>query len=479
MQAVEVDEAILSDGELLHLDPASYECDVIEFRRLLTQGAESALSQAVALRRGPFLQGFTITDAPAFDDWMQTENTRLNQDCLEALDHLTTWAESREAGMVAIGYVHQMIQIDMLAESAHQRLIRLYLHQGEVGLALRQYRQLENQLKHELGIVPSPETKELYENILRQQRNRTVSTVASANLSGRQSNRLPFVGRDDLLHELSIMGEDVKAGRGATVLIQGEGGIGKSRLLDEFASQLIAGSPPWFVLQGACSPFDDLLSHGPFIEALRNGTFEDLNDLLAESDASVPDARGRFFWRVLQTIRSMTDGAPVMLFIDDLQWANSSTLNLFGFLSMRLHHLPVMLVGTVQHADAIPALQRLITLGRRRRELHLLSLTPLTLKAISNLLHASHVNPDSVETLAEWLNSKSTGNPFLLSEILAQLRAESILKRAGDGWQLDTTQWLRWRNTFSLPETAHDLWLAFSKYIARGAQSTKRIGCRR
>jgi predicted ATPase len=123
----------------------------------------------------------------------------------------------------------------------------------------------------------------------------------------------------------------------------------------------------------------------------------------------------------------MAQSAALVLCIDDLQWANSSTLNLFGFLSMRLHHLPVMLVGTVQHAEAIPALQRLITLGRRRRELRLLSLTPLTLIAISDLLRASQVNPNSVETLAEWLYAKSAGNPFLLSEILAQLRAEEIL----------------------------------------------------
>jgi tetratricopeptide (TPR) repeat protein len=62
-----------------------------------------------------------------------------------------------------------------------------------------------------------------------------------------------------------------------------------------------------------------------------------------------------------------------------------------------------------------------------------------------------------VETLAEWLNARSAGNPFLLSEILAQLRAEKILKAAGDGWVLDTALWLRWRTTFSLPETTHDL----------------------
>ena len=457
MQAAKAGEALIRNNGLLILDPDSYTCDVIEFRRLLRQAQEDTLSQAVELRKGLFLQGFTPGEAPMFDDWVQTENARLDRECLEALDRLTALAESREAWTLATRYAQQMMQIDPLAELAHQRLMRLYLNQGEIGLALRQYFQLETQFKQELGILPSPETKSLYEDVLRQQRKRIVPTVFPSNVPTHQPGLLPFVGRDDLLHELSTISGDIQAGHGGTVLIQGEGGVGKTRLLDEFSNRLITGSSPWIVLRGACSPFDDLLSHGPFIEALQNGTRENLNDLFAESNASVPDARGRFFWRVLQTIRSTSHSAPLMLFIDDLQWANSSTLNLFGFLSMRLHHLPVMLIGTVQHADDIPALQRLITLGRRRHELHLLSLTPLTAKAISDLLHASHVNSDSVETLAEWLNAKSTGNPFLISEILAQLRAEGILQRAGNGLHLDTAHWLRWRNTFSLPETAHDL----------------------
>ncbi|HET9914460.1 MAG TPA: AAA family ATPase [Anaerolineales bacterium] len=456
MQAVQAEAILISDGELLGLDLTSYECDVLEFRHLLTQDNETALAQAVALYRGPFLQGYTLADAPLFDDWVQVENTRLNQACFEALDRLAAWSEERAAWVDALGYARKMIQIDPLAEAAQQRLIRLSLRQGEVGLALRQYRQFENQLQRELGIAPAPQTKALYEDILRQQTGATHAVVLVERLRG-QLNLMPFVGRNDLLQALSTISAQAKGGQGTTALIQGEGGIGKSRLLDEFASHLIKGSPPWMVLQGACSPFDDLLSHGPFIEALQNGTADDLNDLLLESDASVPDARGRFFWRVLQTIRSLTHTVPLMLVIEDLQWANSSTLNLFGFLSMRLHHLPVVLVGTVQHAESIPALQRLITLGRRRHALHLFSLAPLTLDAISDLLDSSGVNPTSVEVLAKWLHEKSGGNPFLVSEILAQLRAEAILQPVEAGWQLDTTRWLRWRTKFTLPETAHDL----------------------
>ena len=456
LQTAQLDDVLISDGDLLRLDPSACRCDVIEFHQLLALGDESSLSRAVLFWKGPLLQGFYIPEAPMFEDWVQMESTRLGQACFEALDHLADWGEKREAWAVAIGYVKQMIQIDPLSEIVQQRLMDLYLKRGDVGLVLRQYRQFENQLKQELGIAPNSETRRFYENALRQQGSVTI-IPASSHTSMPTPNVLPFVGRDDLIHELASISEDVIAGRGATVLIQGEGGIGKSRLIHEFASRRITSSQPWIILQGACSPFDDLLSHGPFIEALQDGMTDDLDDLLNASTNSVPDARGRFFWRVLQAIRSLTQSAPLLLFIEDLQWGNSSTLNLFGFLSMRLHHFPVMLVGTVQHAEAIPALQRLITLGRRRHELRLLSLTPLAQKAIADLLLASNVNPSSIETLAEWLNAKSSGNPFLLSEILAQLRTEKILKAASDGWQLDTTQWLRWRTTFSLPETTHDL----------------------
>src|SRR5688500_18287987 len=83
-----VEELLISDSESLSLNAASYECDVLAFRHLLARDDEVALSQAVELYRGPFLQGFTLTDAPGFDDWVQIENTRLNQACLQALDRL-------------------------------------------------------------------------------------------------------------------------------------------------------------------------------------------------------------------------------------------------------------------------------------------------------------------------------------------------------------------------------------------------------
>jgi len=452
------DRVLVENGNqlCLHLG-GDDECDLARFRQLLSEGSERALTEGASLYRGHLLQGFTLAGAPLFEEWAQAEDARLSQAYCGALERLADWAEAREAWGEAIHCVQQIVQHDPLAEAAQRRLIELHLRSQAVGQAVRQYHQFESQLREELDLAPSPETQALFQEALRQQRSATPPVEASPRLSARTPQALPFVGREQLLTRLLALSQDALTGRGVTVLLQGEGGIGKSRLLDELAAALSAGSPPWIVLQGACSPFDDLLSYGPFLEALQGVTSGDLNELLRESYEAAPDARGRFFWRVLQTLRDLTRSAPLLLALDDLQWANSSTLNLFGFLAMRLRHLPVMLVGTVQRAEAIPALQRLITLGRRRGELHLLSLSPLPLEAVTTLVRASGLSAASVEALAEWLHERSSGSPFLLAEILAQLRAEAILAPAGEGWQLDMTRWLRWRATFTLPETTHDL----------------------
>lgn len=231
-------------------------------------------------------------------------------------------------------------------------------------MALRQYRKFELQLQQELDISPSPQTQELLHEILRQQNIPGITAEFTA--PNRKSPTLPFIGRDDLLNSLSLISQDVLSEHGTTILLQGEGGIGKSRSISELISKLATASPLWIVLRGACSPFDNALSHGPFLDALQNGKLGDLADLLVEFDFSETDARGRFSWKILQTIRSLSQSAPLMLVIEDLQWANSSTLNLFGFLSTHILQSPVMLCGTVQHAEAIPALRRLITLERPR-----------------------------------------------------------------------------------------------------------------
>ncbi len=198
-------------------------------------------------------------------------------------------------------------------------------------------------------------------------------------------------------------------------------------------------------------------SYGPFLEAFQQADLGDVSDLLSESTLLDPEEQGRFLCRVLQALRTLTHAAPLLLTIDDLQWANSATLHLFGFLATRLDNLPVMLVGTVQRAEALPALQRLIIYGRHRDDVHLVSLSPLTVEDVTRLIQSLGISPASATTFAEWVYERSGGSPFILKEMLAQLQAEAILTPVNTTLRLDVGRWLRRRTTLPLPETTHEL----------------------
>jgi DNA-binding SARP family transcriptional activator len=458
LQAKGVGDVLVGDGDLVYLRSDDDGCDVSRFHRLIATESESALAEAVSLYHGPLLQGFTLPDAPVFEEWVRFEGARLNHAYLGALQRLASRSETRQSWEEAIGYVQRIVQVDPLAEETQQRLISLYLRIGAIGLALRQYRQFETELSHELGLTPSLDTQALLDEALRTQRSTPSLTKTSPHLSENFPETLPFIGRDNALNKLLAITQDtITTGHGTTVLLQGENGVGKSRLVDGLVASLLVEAHPWIILKGSCSPFDDLLPYGPFLEALQSAALGDLTDLLTRSHEVGPGEQGEFAWRVLQALRMLSHSAPLLIAIDDLQWANSSTLQLFGFLATKLRSMPVMLLGTMQDVESIPALQRLITVGRRHGDVHVLSLEPLTQGAVSDLLQASALSSSSIVTLTEWLYERSGGNPFILMEILTQLRTEAILIPAGAGWRLETGRWLRWRSTHALPETIHDL----------------------
>lgn len=459
--------ALLVSRDLVRLRLSEDACDVARFRRLLGANTESAVAEAISLYRGQLLDGFSLADAPVFEDWMRSERTNLDQLYHDALDRLTTWAEAREAWGEAIGYLQRIVQLDSLNEAAQQRLMRLHLRSGAAVRALRQYQQFETELRRELGLAPSPDTQELFQRALRSQRGAEPPARPAAAQpephparAGRESADwvAPFVGRDDTLAQLAAICQDTREGRGGAVLLHGERGMGKTRLLSELAARLAEQTPAWTVLVGSCSPFDDLVAYGPFYDAFQSATSGDLSELLTSGDQGDTRAEaGAVMWRALRALRLLARGGPVMLAIDDLHWANSSTLQMFGFLATHLRNTPVLLVGTIERIDAIPAVRRLLSVGRPHGEVRLAPVTPLTREALREFLQALGLSLDTVGALAEWLQARSGGSPYMLGEILAQLRAEAMLTPSDSGWRFDEGRWLRRRTSFTLPETTYDL----------------------
>ncbi|MCG8688702.1 MAG: hypothetical protein MI892_27775, partial [Desulfobacterales bacterium] len=139
--------------------------DVTEFISLASPGRDrravepDALEKAALIYRGDFLEGFSLGDAPDFDDWQAGQREILNRTVLRILKQLVqAYAVSGE-DTKAIDHASRWTALDPLNESAHRHLIRLYGRAGEKSLALRQYEICEQVLARDLGITPDKQTR--------------------------------------------------------------------------------------------------------------------------------------------------------------------------------------------------------------------------------------------------------------------------------------------------------------------------------
>jgi len=194
------------------------------------------LAAAVALYHGPFLAGFQIGDAEAFDEWLRGERERFGLLAIQALHELVTGSSPQGKVLEGINYATQLLKLDPLREETHRHLMQLLALDGQVSAALTQYRSCQKLLRDELGIDPDAETQELYRRIQAGEFRKasiapviitpapsvatTPRTVLPAEITG-------FVGRTAEVAQV----QQRLAEPGCRLLtITGMGGVGKTRL---------------------------------------------------------------------------------------------------------------------------------------------------------------------------------------------------------------------------------------------------------
>ena len=163
----EAADCLITGRSRVALRPATVVVDVARFEALAQAGTPDSLEQAAAIYRATFLDGF-LDCSDAFDDWAAMERRRLEELARSVLERLLEHYVITGAIDRGIQVALRLLALDLLAESVHRALIRLYLYQDRIGAAHQQYEVCKNLLAQELGVEPAPETDTLHAEVLRQ-----------------------------------------------------------------------------------------------------------------------------------------------------------------------------------------------------------------------------------------------------------------------------------------------------------------------
>jgi DNA-binding SARP family transcriptional activator len=344
---------------------APFWLDVDAFATALDQADESAadgglaaLREAVETYAGDLLE-------ESYEEWASSFREELRARYLDALERLATRLGERGDVTQAIGYAARLVQHDPLNEAGYRLLMRLYAASGQHARALQVYHRCSATLERELGVEPSPETREVYEALLSTVTHRTpaAETVRFAPVGGAS-----LIGRATEWAQLTTLWRETTQGRAQVVLLAGEPGAGKTRLVEEFQA--------WCARHGAVTAearlyaAEGATAYGPLIAWLRSDAFRARLGRLGRSDLMAlapllpdlirpaPDGaeldpgvgqRQRLFAAAARAL--LAPAGPTLLVIDDIQWSDPETLQFLHYLIRAEPHFPLLVAATARREE--------------------------------------------------------------------------------------------------------------------------------
>lgn len=385
------------------------------------------LSAAADLHRDSFLAGFYLRDSPDFEDWQRSQEERQLRSLRQILDRLALAHAAGGRFQEAAAAARRRVDLDPLDEPARRQLMQLLSWDGDRSGAIRVYRDGAEVLDRELGVSPLPETRRLYEQIVEGSApsapaGRIVTAAAIPSPTIPTTSTLPFVGRETELAAL----------RGASqplILVLGEEGIGKTRLVEHWLSSL-SGQ----VARAAGVPGSDGSAYMPVRDALLSaaalGVATPAPSAAAEAVRLAPElaaagfpsppptepgpgAISRFQAGVAAAFTHLLPNGT--LFIDDAQWLDESSVT--TLLHLIAHTAPstplVVLAAREEEIDLNHPLLQLSRKMERESQALIIRLGPLSDNDAHRLIR-ERVGMDLARDVVDRLAHQAGGNPLYL-----------------------------------------------------------------
>ena len=482
---------MLADQAQVWVDADAFEALLARARATDDPGqAEQLLEEAMLLYAGDYLPEERQVE------WTQTRRESLQRGWIGLLLELADLRIAREAVAGAIDTLDRLLAIDPTNEAAVQRLILLLAQAGRRAEAMRIYQRFAALLKQEYKMAPLQETRTLYEAAQRGNSDalalaagpklpatpaahdgQPLEPEARPAMQVGRSNQSPLVGRDTELAALrqilldteqarrmklagqkkSVSSPALESGRRVQcVLLMGEVGIGKTRLAEEMGRE--ASRRGWTVtwtrayIQETSIPYRmwtetlrkamtrglwqrQEIARRPLIYQALRALLPELEDLLPPPDLSAvsPEQEQLRLWEAARALlATISESAPLLIVLDDLQWADSSSCELLAYLVRQLRQQPVVIVGTCRDIELPPAhpLRSVLNDLQREQSIETLTVQPLTDEQIRALISPLP------EVVTRHIQQRAAGNPFFAEE-LARNVSDSPALASGTSDSLD------------------------------------------
>lgn len=411
--------------------------DIEEFEQLRRDAAEAraggevdaelcALERAAALYRGDLL--------PSVDgDWVERERARLRAALLSVLSRLWEAHEASGDPGAALAHAEGVIRLEPLDEGAYRALMRLHLRSGDRAAAVHAYHRLSGVLRRELDLGPRESTRQLYQALL------TAPGAVGMPVTADARESVPLVGREGALASLGESWLRACSQGSGTVVVYGEAGIGKTRLIEEFARRVRHQAAT--VAHARAYAAEGAVSYGLVLEWLRTpaiaaGLTElpgvwrtQLAPLVPELDVAraerrhLPDTLPAA-WHRRRLLEAIVHGLlaaarPLLLLADDVQWADADSLEALRLLGRLAKRAPVLLVATARAEEIsgnghLGELLGSLRYGERVGELELGRLSPENTALLAREVAGDRLAPDRLETIYRL----SEGVPLFVVEAL-------------------------------------------------------------